>query len=67
MEETQKKNLKVDGLWPRFDPGIDTATMLYTQLQRWLSLQGLLATLVAYIESQENMLPLARSVLSQHQ
>jgi len=42
------------------------ATMLYTQLQRCLSLRGLLATFVAYNESQENMIPLARSVLDQH-
>jgi len=48
------------------EPSVCKATMLYTQLQRWLSLQGLLAAFVAYNENQENMIPLARSVLSQH-
>jgi hypothetical protein len=48
------------------EPSVYKATMLYTHLQRWLSLQGLRATFVAYNESQENMIPLARSVLSQH-
>jgi len=48
------------------EPSVYKATMLYTQLQCRLSLQELLATFVAYIESLENMIPLARSVLSQH-